>query len=73
MVKLNDFKTQLHPISLSKTSPDFPNSFDDAVTAPLDTIDILAITVASNLSCKVHIPEIVQSASKKLGVLFKCR
>ena len=61
------------PISLSSTPPDIVLTFENNEIEPLDSINILGIQVASNLSWREHITNIAKSASKKLGVLFRCK
>ena len=73
LVNFNASKTQFLPISLSTTPSDFDIIFENNVIDPLDSINILGINVASNLSWKHHIQGIAKSACKKLGVLFRCR
>ena len=73
LVKFNASKTQFLPISLS-TNPSNPHIlFEDSLIEPLSTINILGVQISSNLSWKAHIDQIAKSASKKLGVLFRCR
>ena len=73
LVKFNSSKTQFLPISLSRTPHNSRISFDGSVIPPLDSMNLLGITVTSNLSWKPHIMGIAKAASKKLGVLFRCR
>ena len=73
LVKFNASKTQFLPISLSTTTSDYDIVFDNNVIQPLNSINILGINISSNLSWRQHISEIAKSASKKLGVLFRCR
>ena len=73
LVNFNSRKTQFLPISLSTTPSDFNISFDNNLLDPLDSINILGINVTSNLSWQAHISTIAKSASKKLGILYRCR
>ena len=73
LVNFNSTKTQLLPISLSTDPSDFDIIFDNNVIRPLTSINILGIEIASNLSWRNHIVQIAKSASKKLGVLFRCK
>ena len=72
LVNLNSRKTQFLPISLSTTPSDFDITFDDSLLDPLNSINILGIIVTSNLSWQSHVSTIAKSASKKLGILFRC-
>ena len=40
---------------------------------PLNSINILGLQISSNLPLRDHIVQITKSASKKLGVLFRCK
>ena len=40
---------------------------------PLNSINILGLQISSSLSWRDHIVQIAKSASKKLGVLFRCK
>ena len=73
LVKFNASKTQFMAISLSSTPSDVSLSFENNEITPLESINILGIQVASNLSWRDHITNIAKSASKKLGVLFRFR
>ena len=73
LVKFNSSKTQFLPISLSTTPSDYNITFENSSLDPLESINILGINVTSNLSWKSHIASIAKSASKKLGILFRCR
>ena len=73
LVKFNASKTQFLPISLSANCS-FPSIiFEDNSIEPLSSINILGVQISSNLSWRNHIIQITKSASKKLGVLFRCR
>ena len=50
LVNFNASKTQFLPISLSTTPSDFNIIFENNVIDPLDSINILGLNVASNLS-----------------------
>merc|ERR1712105_377636 len=69
----NASKTQFLPISLSTTPSVFDIHFENIEIEPLSSINILGLNVNSNLSWRPHIMEMAKSASKKLGVLFRCR
>ena len=73
LVKFNTSKTQFLPISLSNFSSHPSIIFEDNSIEPLPSINLLGVQVSSNLSWKSHIIQIAKSASKKLGVLFRCR
>ena len=75
LVKFNTSKTQLLTtgISLSNTPSNYPTTFDDSEIPPLNSINILGIQISSSLSWRDHIVQIAKSASKKLGVLFRCK
>ena len=70
LVNFNSTKTQLLPISLSADPSDFDIIFDNSVIRPLNSTNILGVRIASDLSWRNHIVQIVKSASKKLGVFF---
>ena len=40
---------------------------------PLNSVNILGLQISSSLSWRDHIVQIAKSASKKLGVLFRCK
>ena len=61
------------PYSLSSTLSDPMLTFEDNEIQPLNSINILGVQVASNLSLREHITNIDKSASKTLGVLFICK
>ena len=73
LVKFNTSKTQLLIISLSNTPSNYPIIFDDSKIPPLNSINILGLQISSSLSWRNHIVQIAKSASKKLGVLFRCK
>ena len=73
LVKCNTSKTQFLTISLSNTPSNYPIIFDDSEIPPLNSINILGIQISSSLSWRDHIVQIAKSASKKLGVLFRCK
>ena len=73
LVKFNTSQTQLLTISLSNTDSNYPIIFDDSEIPPLNSINILGIQISSSLSWRDHIAQIAKSASKKLGVLFRCK
>ena len=72
-VKFNASKTCFIPISLSNVPSNFPINFENVEIAPLPSINILGLELSHNLSWRNHIEGIAKSASKKLGVLFRCR
>ena len=72
-VKFNTSKTQLLTISLSNPPSNYPIIFDDSQIPPFNSINILGIQISSSLSWRDHIIQIAKSASKKLGVLFRCK
>ena len=73
LVKLNTSKTQLLTLSLSNTPSNYPIIFKDSKIPPLNSINILGLQISSGLSWRDHIVQIAKSASKKLGVLFRCK
>ena len=72
-IKFNTSKTQLLTTSLSNTPSNYPIIFDDSEIPPLNSINILGLQISSSLSWRNHIVQIAKSASKKLGVLFRCK
>ena len=72
-VKFNTSKTQLLTISLSNTLSNYPIIFEDSEILPLNSNIILRLQISSSLSWRDHIVQIAKSASKKLGVLFRCK
>ena len=66
-------KTQLLTISISNTPSNYPIIFEDSEIPPLNSINILGLQISSSLSWRDHIVQITKSASKKLGVLFRCK
>ena len=73
LVKFNTSKRQLVTISLSNTPSNYPIIFKDSEILPLNSINILGLHISSSLSWRDHIVQIAKSASKKLGVLFRCK
>ena len=73
LVKFNTSKTHLLTISLSNTPSNYPIIFEDGKIPPLNSINILGLQISSSLSWRNHIVQIAKSASKKLGVLFRCK
>ena len=73
LVKFNTSKTQLLTISLSNTPSNYPIIFDDSEIPPLNSVNILGLQISSSLYWRDHIVQIAKSASKKLGVLFRCK
>ena len=75
LVKFNTSKTQrlTTGISLSNTPSNYPIIFDDSKILPLNSINILGLQISYSLSLRDHIVQIAKSASKKLGVLFRCK
>ena len=72
LVKFNTSKTQLLTISLSNTPSNYPIIFEDSEIPSLNSVNILGLQISSSLSWRDHIVQIAKSASKKLGVLFRC-
>ena len=72
LVIFNTFKTQLLIISLSNNF-NYPILFEDNTILPLDSINILGVQISSSLSWGDHIVQFAKSASKKLGILFRCK
>ena len=73
LVKFNTSKPHLLTISLYNTPSNYPIIFDDSEIPPLNSINILGIQISSSFSWKDHIVQIAKSASKKLGVFFRCK
>ena len=73
LVKFNTSKTQLLTISLSNTPSNYPIIFEDSEIPSLNSVNILGLQISSSLSWRDHIVRIAKSASKKLGVLFRCK
>ena len=73
LVKFNTSKTQLVTISLSNTPSNYPIISEDSEIPPLNSVNILGLQISSSLSRRDHIVQIAKSASKKLGVLFRCK
>ena len=73
LVKFNTSKTQLLTISLPNTPSNYPIIFADSEILPLNSVNILGLQISSSLSWRDHIVQIAKSASKKLGVLFRCK
>ena len=73
LVTFNASKTQFLPVSLSTNPSDPQVLFNGNLIEPLSSINILGVQITSNLSWKAHIDQIAKSASRKLGVLFRCR
>ena len=73
LAKFNTSKTQLLTISLSNTPSDYPIIFEDSEISPINSINILGLKISSSLSWRDHIAQIAKSASKNLGVLFRCK
>ena len=64
---------QLLTISLSNTPSNYPIIFEDSEISSLNSVNILGLQISSSLSWRDHIVQIAKSASKKLGVLFRCK
>ena len=73
LVKFNTSKTQLLTVSLSNTPSNYPIIFEDSEIPPLNSINILGLQISSSLSWEDHVVQIAKSASKKLGVPFRCK
>ena len=73
LVTFNASKTQFLPVSLSTNPSDPQVLFNGNLIEPLSSINILGVQITSSLSWKAHIDQIAKSASRKLGVLFRCR
>ncbi|MEL6606597.1 MAG: reverse transcriptase domain-containing protein, partial [Cyanobacteria bacterium J06614_10] len=73
LVNFNASKTCFIPISLSTFSSDYSIIFENTEIEPLSSINILGLNVNSKLSWRSHIEGLAKSASRKLGVLFRCR
>ena len=73
LVKFNTSKTQLLTISISNTPSNYPIIFEDSEIPSLNSVNILGLQISSSLSWRDHIVQIAKSASKKLGVLFRCK
>ena len=73
LVNFNDQKTQFMLMSLSNLADDPQVIFKNTVIRPTKTLNLLGLTISSNLSWKPHLQQIAKSASAKLGILFRCR
>ena len=73
LVKFNTSRTQLLTTSLPNTPSNYPIIFENSKIPPLSSINILGLQISSSLSWRDHIVQIAKSASKKLGVLFRCK
>ena len=73
LVKFSTSVTQLLTISLTNTPSNYPFIFEDSQISPLNSIIILGLQISSSLSWRDHIVQIAKSASKKFGVLFRCK
>merc|ERR1712002_944080 len=73
LVKFNASKTQFLSISLSTIPSNCVIDFENNVIPPPSCINILGVNITHNMSWRQHILELARSASKKLGVLFRCR
>ncbi len=74
LVSFNALKTQLLHLSTRHNPPNFyPLFFDNTQLSPSSTQNILGISYAQNLNCKLHISCLTKSASSKLGVLYRLR
>lgn len=62
-------KIQYTHVSHSRIPHDFPSSF---VVPPLDSVNILGITVTPNLSWKPHISQLAKSTSKTKWATYRC-
>ena len=71
-VSFNASKTCFIPISLSRLPSDYSISFENVEIPPLTSINMLGLEISTNLSWRTHIGNIAKSASRKLGVLFRC-
>merc|ERR1712121_39298 len=71
-VRFNASKTCFIPISLSNLPSNYSINFEDVEIAPLTSINVLGLEINSNLSWRNPIESMAKSASKKLGVLFRC-
>merc|ERR1712002_1358977 len=73
LVEFNASRTQFLPISLSTIPSNCIINFENNVIPPLSCINIFAVNITHKLSWRQHILELARCASKKLGVLFRCR
>merc|ERR1712002_1214306 len=73
LVNFNDQKTQFMLMSLSNLADDPQVIFKNTVIRPTKTLNLLGLTISSNLLWKPHLQQIAKSASAKLGILFRCR
>ena len=51
----------------------YPIIFEDSEIPSLNSVNVLGLQISSSLSWRDHIVQIAKSASKKLGVLFRCK
>ena len=73
LVKFNASKTHLLPISLKRSLSSYPVLFENSVISPSPSVNILGLTISSDLSWKDHIISLAKVASQKIGVLFRFR
>ena len=73
LVKFNASKTKFLPLSLSRNTSDLFVCFENNVIESSSTINILGVNLSHNLSWKFHIENLAKAASRKLGVLYRCK
>ena len=73
LVKFNTSKTQLLTISLSNTPSNYPIIFEDSKILLLNSINLLGLQISSSLFWRDHIVQTAKSATRKWGVLFRCK
>jgi len=72
LVKFNVSKIKFLPISFYTTPSNYDTVLENNILPPLNSVNILGINITSNFSWRQHISEVANSASKTLGVLFRC-
>ena len=73
LVNFNKSKTQFQIVSLSSLPVDAAITFQDSIIQPTSSINMLGVQINSSLSWREHIVQISKTASKQMGILFRCR
>lgn len=70
-MKFNSSKAQVLRISLSKTYPNFPLSFDEPLISFVKNENIIGLNINKKLSWKSHITTVNRDDLNKLRVLIR--
>ena len=74
MVRVLKFgRTPKRVINIGTTARTEKSLTNNSKIPPLNSVNILGLQISSSLSWRDHIVQIAKSASKKLGVLFRCK